>query len=347
MVKLKGRHSFARPLALLARGLTVEEAAAELRRRYHPTVDLEKVKKVYFPPSPIPIAQMEGKSKGEILETLRKLKLLTESARQRMRQLNQNPEFREANVERSRRTMERLNSDPEFAKASAARGRRTLLELHKNPDFARVHAERASERMKRLHQDPIFAKATAEYARQTQARIGKNPKLAEARAERGRLAMKKLQAKPGFAEALAERQRKRMTQLNRDPAFQAKILAGIARFWGAYRASKQSALEEMGYDQAGFERQGGNEVRRIAVESATPEDLTVANEQHHAISTALSAFPLLHQTVVASHFDLDHPVPHEQIEAAQSLSQKQRKEILKNALTALRTNPTLKKISKS
>ncbi len=112
------------------KGLSVDETVKELRRRYHPEESAADVKRAYFPSRGIyAITRLEGKPHGTLLEKLQKFRANAE----RMRQLNQDPEFARARGER----MRQLNQDPEFA---------------------RSHAERASERMRRLHRDPEFEK---------------------------------------------------------------------------------------------------------------------------------------------------------------------------------------------
>ena len=229
-VKLKGRRSLVRSLAFLARGLNIEQAALELRRRYHPEANVAEVRKAYFPTRPIPIAQQQGKTREKIVQTLEKLK---------------------------------------------------------------ANAQRASEKMRRLHADPTFAKANAE----------------------------------------------RMRRLHADPAFRQKLLEGLNRFWNAYRAKKQGALEQMGFGKAGFDYTG-----RVAVTVVTPEELAAANEQHLAITSAVSSLPSLWQAVVASEFQLDHPVSSNYARKAADLNPEKRSKILQNAINALRKTRELKKI---
>jgi len=331
-VKLKGRRSLVRSLAFLARGLNIEQAALELRRRYHPEANVAEVRKAYFPTRPIPIAQQQGKTREKIVQTLEKLKANAQRASEKMRRLHADPTFAKANAERMRRLhadptfakahaerMRKLNADPTFAQANAERMRK----LNADPTFAKAHAER----MRRLHADPTFAQANAERMR----RLHADPTFAKAHAER----MRRLHADPTFAQANAER----MRRLHADPAFRQKLLEGLNRFWNAYRAKKQGALEQMGFGKAGFDYTG-----RVAVTVVTPEELAAANEQHLAITSAVSSLPSLWQAVVASEFQLDHPVSSNYARKAADLNPEKRSKILQNAINALRKTRELKKI---
>ncbi len=314
-VKLKGRRSLVRSLAFLARGLNIEQAALELRRRYHPEANVAEVRKAYFPTRPIPIAQQQGKTREKIVQTLEKLKANAQRASEKMRRLHADPTFAKANAER----MRRLHADPTFAKAHAERMRK----LNADPTFAQANAER----MRKLNADPTFAKAHAERMR----RLHADPTFAQANAER----MRRLHADPTFAKANAER----MRRLHADPAFRQKLLEGLNRFWNAYRAKKQGALEQMGFGKAGFDYTG-----RVAVTVVTPEELAAANEQHLAITSAVSSLPSLWQAVVASEFQLDHPVSSNYARKAADLNPEKRSKILQNAINALRKTRELKKI---
>ena len=165
MASLKPVRFKSRALALLARGLSIDEVAAELHRRYHPVSSMEKVKRAYFPPKgTYAISRLEGGSREEILE---KLRIMTRH-RQILRQFNRNPKFAairkanilllnqpafvEARVETSRRTMRLLNSNPAFVERHKKSSRKTLLRRNRVTAFA----EQRDTRIRLLHKDPVF-----------------------------------------------------------------------------------------------------------------------------------------------------------------------------------------------
>lgn len=127
------------------RGLNVDAAAVELRKRYHPAVRLDDVKRAYFPPrGPYAISRLEAGSRQQILGKLRQIQI----HRDVLRKLHTNPEFAARRDARARRTILKVNQTPEFVAKRDAH----LHQLNSNPAFV---AKRDAH-LRQLNSDKTF-----------------------------------------------------------------------------------------------------------------------------------------------------------------------------------------------
>src|SRR3989344_3014667 len=92
----------AKSLVFIKRGNSVEQTIQLLQKRYHPSETLEEIRKKYFPKrGTFAIATLKGAKRQQIVNRLHMMKLSEQGTSERMRKLNQDPEFAKALKERS------------------------------------------------------------------------------------------------------------------------------------------------------------------------------------------------------------------------------------------------------
>jgi hypothetical protein len=215
--------------------------------------------------------------------------------------------FMNAARKKASERMSRFNRDPDFIAAKLE----AQHKLHADPEYIASH----KKAMQKLHNDPVFKAANKARARKT---------------------MIKLHKTPGFTEAA----KRRIMEFNKDPEFKRKRLAGIAKYWGKYRNSIATTMEELGIKPAWDYRQ------RVAATTETPDSSVIKKQRTEVINRALNSLSSIQQTVILVTFFSNPKRNLDAWEVATLLNKKEStvKRILKQALTKLAKNRELRQL---
>ena len=337
----------ARALVLLAQGRTLEEIAIMAHKRYHPNRGLDDVRSAYLSKGgPFSLVRFEGKSRQEIKVGFNRMQRIAKSKRAILQRLWEDPAFASTVAEGARARITALNTDEEFRNAQL----KSLMALHSNPDFARKRDERARSRINAINSDPAHqARALA----QLEA-INSDPENRRQAGIRGAAALAELRNQSWFVEkqaAAAGATMRRLhsdprfiawrdaniTALNNDPEFTANRIAGIKRFWGAYRANKADMFQ--------YSRAGHDEGTPVPIEPTSTEEQVDLMLSREAILEALMKLEPLHRVIVAECFGFEIRPPPELIFMAAHLTDSERQEIMERSFKILRGNERLRRFA--
>lgn len=137
-----------------------------------------------------------------------------------------NPAFRAAGAARASERMRRLQQCPQFQAQQRAGAGRALAELHTRPDFQQQHIARATPRLEAINRSPEL-KAKAAAARN--ATYDASPEKREARSSQAREAMLRLHEDKEMQAKVAKDNGERLKALRADPEARKRNAASIRK----------------------------------------------------------------------------------------------------------------------
>src|SRR3989344_1161715 len=200
-----------RALTLLARGESKEQVVSYLQRRFHPQWKTSKIQLAYFdnPKNPLRLSPHVGKSRLELLGTVKKFSGIHQDRQARAQRVNANPIFRERATQGAiawsntpGNIQQGIDALRGYTKSERGRSRakKFMIRQHRNREFRKTRVDN----LHKAWEDPEFVEAARERGRQAMQKLFEDETFLDRHSKRQRAAMIENRANPEYMRRLAE-----------------------------------------------------------------------------------------------------------------------------------------------